>query len=250
MSDTLGRIHSIETFGSADGPGIRFVIFLQGCRMRCQFCHNPDTWDVNGGMLKSADALIQQALRYRPYWKTNGGITVSGGEPLLQMEFLIELFQLAKQHGIHTIIDTAGQPFVNDASFLNRFQMLCEYTDLFLLDIKHIDPLIHQELTKQDNQNILAMARYLSEIQKPVWIRHVLLANSNSDDHHLLALRAFLDTLHNIERVEVLPYHSLGQYKWEKLGLTYPLADLPIPDQDSIQHAHELLRIDPYQKSS
>lgn len=249
MSESIGAVHSIETFGSADGPGIRFVIFLQGCHMRCQFCHNPDTWALQPAQEMSARGLIDKALRYRSYWKQNGGITISGGEPLLQIDFLLELFALAKQYGIHTAIDTAGQPFSDQQPFAAKFQTLCSLTDLFLLDIKHIDPLIHKQLTGWDNQNILAMARRLDEWHKPMWIRHVLLPNANSEDRHLLALSQFIASLTHVERVEVLPYHTLGKYKWEQLGLTYPLADLTPPDAALIAHANELLHTHSYHKS-
>ncbi len=249
MSKHTGVIHSIETFGSADGPGIRFVIFLQGCHMRCQFCHNPDTWNQQSQHHVSAQQLIQKALRYRSYWKESGGITVSGGEPLLQIDFLIELFTLAKQYGIHTAIDTSGQPFHDQEPFFSKFQTLCTLSDLFLLDIKHIDPLIHKQLTGCENQNILAMAHLLDEWKKPMWIRHVLLPNGNSEDCHLLALREFIASLTHVERVEVLPYHTMGKYKWDQLGLPYPLADLPSPDATLIAHANELLQTHTYHKS-
>lgn len=241
MDSIKGRLHSIESFGCADGPGIRFVIFLQGCHMRCAYCHNPDTWSLHEGRLVDAQTLFQQALRYRTYWKNGGGITISGGEPLLQIDFVLELLALAKQHGIHTAIDTAGQPFCETPSFLAKMERLCELCDLFLLDIKHIDPVIHKQLTAHDNQNILALARYLNAHHKQMWIRHVLLNHHNSDDKHLYALRAFIDTLEHVEQVQVLPYHTLGIHKWERMGLTYPLASLPIPDEALITHAKHIL---------
>ena len=143
----FGYVHSIETFGSVDGPGVRFVIFLQGCRMRCQFCHNPDTWKLSAGTKRTADELLAQALRYRPYWGENGGITVSGGEPLLQIDFLIDLFRKAKKEGVHTVLDTSGGPFTREEPFFQKFQLLMKDTDLVLLDLKHIDPEGHRELT-------------------------------------------------------------------------------------------------------
>ena len=177
MTQIKGLIHSTESFGSVDGPGVRFIIFVQGCPLRCQFCHNPDTWnmtDKNGATWRSADELLAQALRYRTYWKNGGGITVSGGEPLLQIDFLLDLFKKAKAKGIHTTIDTAGGPFTREELFFSKFQELMQYTDLLLVDIKHIDEKSHKELTGKTNKNILDMIRFLSDIKKPVWIRHVL----------------------------------------------------------------------------
>ena len=169
MEEVKGAIHSIETFGSVDGPGVRYVIFLQGCRMRCQFCHNADTWKIMEGS-ETAEDVLRKALRYKPYWKHSGGITVSGGEPLLQIDFLLELFKLAKQKGVHTVIDTCGNPFTREEPFFSKFQELMQYTDLVMLDIKHINQAKHQQLTGWGNDNILDMARYLSSIDKPVWI--------------------------------------------------------------------------------
>ena len=170
-----GRIHSIETFGSVDGPGTRFIIFLQGCAMRCLYCHNVDTWNgQRGGELRTADELLDQAERYRPYWGDEGGITVSGGEPLLQMDFLLDLFRKAKARGMHTCIDTAGQPFTRREPFFGKFQALMGVTDLLLVDIKHIDADAHQKLTGCPNDNIRDMFCYLSSIHKPIWVRQVL----------------------------------------------------------------------------
>ena len=242
-----GSIHSIETFGSVDGPGVRYVIFLQGCRMRCQFCHNADTWKIKEPD-QEASEVLKKALRYRSYWKDKGGITVSGGEPLLQMEFLIELFGLAKEQGIHTTLDTSGQPFSKDPSFLEKFDRLMEVTDLILLDIKHIEPKKHKELTGWDNQNILEMAQYLDSIHKPVWIRHVLVPYRTDEDKALKELDAFLSRLENVERVEVLPYHTLGAYKWKELGLDYPLEGIDPPSRDRIQNANSLLHTDRYKQ--
>ena len=207
-----GYVHSLESFGSVDGPGVRYVIFLAGCAMRCQFCHNPDTWNMQTGTPYTADELLEKAMRYRSYWGENGGITVSGGEPLLQIDFLIELFRKAKEQGIHTTLDTSGNPFTREEPFFGKFQELMQYTDLFLLDIKQIDDEQHKILTGCTNQNILDLARYLSDEKKPVWIRHVLVPQRSDKDEYLDRLRAFLDTLQNVERVEVLPYHTPVSY--------------------------------------
>lgn len=241
MSKYLGAIHSVETFGSVDGPGVRYVIFLQGCHMRCRFCHNPDTWDTVTDNMQSAEEVLEKALRYRSYWGTKGGITISGGEPLLQLDFLLELCTMAKAQGIHITIDTSAQPFREEPQFLNTFQKLLSVTDLFLLDIKHINDEIHRDLTGHSNQNILKMARYLSDHHKPVWIRHVLLPTENYSDAHLQALRDFIDTLHNVEKVEVLPYHTLGVYKWEQLGIPYTLKDIPPCSKEALDHANTIL---------
>ena len=177
-----GNIHSLETFGSVDGPGIRFLIFTQGCEFRCRYCHNADTWRKNAGTKMSSDELLDKAERYRSYWGSDGGITVSGGEPLLQIDFLLELFQKAKRRGINTCVDTAGQPFTRNEPFFSKFKALTELTDLFLADIKHIDSEKHRSLTGRGNGNILDMLRYLNELKKPVWIRHVLVPDITDND--------------------------------------------------------------------
>ena len=239
--ETMLRVHSVESFGSVDGPGIRFVIFLKGCAMRCQYCHNPDTWDRAGGNLRSVDDVLSQALRYRSYWGEKGGITVSGGEALLQIQPLTELFHKAKDLGINTCLDTSAQPFSRKDGRFSAFEALMKYTDLVLLDIKHIDNGVHKRLTGWENENILDCARYLSDIHKPVWIRHVLVPGINDDDESLHKLRSFIDTLSNVERVEVLPYHDLGVYKWEQLGIPYKLTDVKPPTEESVLHARKIL---------
>ena len=240
-SETMLRVHSVESFGSVDGPGIRFVIFLKGCAMRCQYCHNPDTWDRAGGNRRSVDDVLSQALRYRSYWGEKGGITVSGGEALLQIQPLTELFHKAKDLGINTCLDTSAQPFSRKDGRFSAFEALMKYTDLVLLDIKHIDNDAHKRLTGWENENILDCARYLSDIHKPVWIRHVLVPGINDDDESLHRLRSFIDTLSNVERVEVLPYHALGVYKWEQLGIPYKLTDVKPPTEESVLHARKIL---------
>ena len=240
-SETMLRVHSVESFGSVDGPGIRFIIFLKGCAMRCQYCHNPDTWDRAGGNLRSVDDVLSQALRYRSYWGEKGGITVSGGEALLQIQPLTELFHKAKDLGINTCLDTSAQPFSRKDGRFSAFEALMKYTDLVLLDIKHIDNDAHKRLTGWENENILDCARYLSDIHKPVWIRHVLVPGINDDDESLHRFRSFIDTLSNVERVEVLPYHDLGVYKWEQLGIPYKLTDVKPPTKESVLHARKIL---------
>lgn len=238
----FGRIHSVETFGSVDGPGIRFVIFMQGCGLRCQFCHNPDTWKRDAGERVTAGEMLERAKKYRSYWGKDGGITVSGGEPLLQTEFLLALFTLAKNEGIHTCIDTAGQPFSRQEPFFGKFRRLMALTDLVLLDIKHIDDEGHKVLTGASNANILDMARYLSETGKPVWIRHVLVPQRNDADEYLRELGSFVRSLQNVEKVEVLPYHTMGRYKWEELGISYPLEGIEPPKEERVREAERLLK--------
>ncbi len=275
--ETTGYIHSIDSFGSVDGPGVRFVTFLQGCHMRCRYCHNPDTWKLANAAAVSEpqitenaaqahanavqntasdsaapssvcnykemtpSALIRQALRYKRYWGKEGGITVSGGEPLLQIDFMNELFRLAKENGVGTVLDTAGQPFTREDPFFSKLTDLMENTDLVMLDLKHIDPEKHRALTGHSNENILAFARYLNEIGKPMWIRHVLVPGVTDDNENLHGIRAFLDTLSNVKKVEVLPYHTLGIYKWESLGIPYTLKDVDPPTAESVKRAEEIL---------
>ena len=200
--NAMALVHSTESFGSVDGPGVRFIVFLQGCPLRCQFCHNPDTWKMteeNGAVWRSADELLNQALRYRTYWKNSGGITVSGGEALLQIDFVTELFTLAKEKGVNTCLDTAGNPFTREEPFYSKFEKLMEVTDLFMLDIKEIDEDEHKQLTGQTNKNILDMATCLSDHGKAMWIRHVLVPGITDDDGQLHRLRAFIDTLKTVE---------------------------------------------------
>ena len=236
-----GYVHSLESFGSVDGPGVRYVIFLSGCAMRCQFCHNPDTWNMKDGKEYTADQLLKIALRYKSYWGEKGGITVSGGEPLLQMEFLTELFKKAKEAGIHTTLDTSGNPYTVKEPWHAQWLELMKYTDLVLLDIKQIDEQEHRKLTGQTGENILAMARELSDMEKPVWIRHVLVPGGSDKDEYLYRLADFIHTLKNVQRVEVLPYHTLGTFKWEKLGIPYPLEEVKPPTQERIDNARRIL---------
>lgn len=233
----IGHIHSTESFGAADGPGVRFIVFMQGCHMRCRYCHNPDTWKMDGGDEVTADEILKRALRFKPFWGKDGGITISGGEPLLQIDFVIELFKKAKDLGINTCIDTAGNPFTKEEPFFSKFEELMKYTDLLLLDLKEINPTRHKDLTGFDNSNIIEMAKYLSEINKPVWIRHVLVPEHSDFDEDLDALGDFIDTLSNVDRVEILPYHTLGKFKWENLGIPYTLESISPPSAERIENA-------------
>ena len=241
MSEIKGRIHSVESFGSADGPGVRYIVFLKGCNMRCQYCYNPDTWAKDGGELMTPEEVLKKALRYKTYWKEKGGITVSGGEALLQIDFVTELFRLAKEKGVNTCLDTSGNPFSLEEPFKSKFDELMKYTDLFMLDIKHMDDAAHRKLTGQTNQNILEMAAYLSDHGKAMWIRHVLVPGITTEEDELYRLRSFLDTLKTVERVEVLPYHTLGVFKWKELGIPYQLEGVDPPTKEQIDRAKEIL---------
>lgn len=213
------KIHSTESFGTVDGPGIRFVLFLQGCHLQCKYCHNRDTWDINGGEYKSVDEIVEKTNRYKNYiMPSGGGVTVTGGEPLLQVKFLIELFKRLKKEGFHTCIDTSGMLNITD-----EIKEVLKYTDLVLLDIKHIDDEKCKELVGKSNKKELKFAKYLSDNNIKMWIRQVLVPGYTDDEQDLLKLREFINSLKTVEKVQILPYHSMGKYKWEKLGVNYPL---------------------------
>lgn len=247
VEENIGFVHSIETFGTVDGPGVRFVVFMQGCRLRCAFCHNPDTWSLGGGTPYTPQELIDQVVDYRPYWGEGGGITISGGEPLLQIDFIVELFKLAKEQDIHTAVDTCGAPFTLDEPFYGVFDELMQYTDLVLMDIKHINNEFHKEYTMSENTNILNMARDLATREIPMWIRHVLVPEHSDFDEDLEALSAFIQSLGSaVKNVEVLPYHQLGVYKYEELGIPYKLDGIETPTADRVENANRILRTDEY----
>ncbi|WP_085504985.1 pyruvate formate-lyase-activating protein [Thalassobacillus devorans] len=237
-----GRIHSIETCGTVDGPGLRYVIFTQGCLLRCQFCHNPDTWNRNGGTEKSVDEIIEDIKEYLPYIKAKGGITVSGGEPLLQIDFLTELFQRCKELGIHTAIDSSGGCFSSSPAFSAKMEVLLKFTDLVLLDLKQMDADKHKSLTGMTNKQIHDFARLLAEKDIPVWIRRVLIPGLTNEAEELQQLKEFVDGLGNVEKLEVLPYHTMGVYKWEHLGLEYPLEGYRPPSEQEMEQAEHILQ--------
>ncbi len=241
-----GYIHQLESFGSVDGPGVRFIIFTTGCNLRCKYCHNPDTWDIKRGKLMETDELINEALTCRSYWGKKGGITVSGGEPLIQIDFLIELFTKAKAKGINTCIDTAGEPFTREGEWFKKFEQLMTVTDTLLVDIKHIDEDEHKKLTGRTGKNIKEMFRYLDEINKDIWIRHVLVPGITDNDEYLTQTRDFIRTLHNVKRVEILPYHGLGAMKYKDLGIKYVLNDTESPSSDRVENARKILECDKY----
>ncbi|MBO5027608.1 MAG: pyruvate formate lyase-activating protein [Clostridia bacterium] len=236
-----GRIHSFESFGTVDGPGIRFVVFLQGCPLRCQYCHNPDTWGA-GGTEYSVDEVIERALKYRNYFGDQGGVTVTGGEPLVQIDFVTELFTELKKRGVHTCVDTSGITFNSaSAASVEKHEKLLSVADLFLLDIKHIDDDACQKLTGLSNKNTLAFARFLSDHGKKTWIRQVLVPDLTDNEESLARTRAFIDTLQTVERIEVLPYHTMGEVKYQKLGIEYPLKGVEPPTKERVLNAKRIL---------
>lgn len=239
----IGRIHSIESFGTVDGPGVRMVVFLSGCPMRCLYCHNPDTWDPKNGTPMTVEEILSQYENARHFYR-RGGLTVTGGEPLMQIGFVTELFSEAKKRGIHTCLDTSGVTFRPDSpGVLSHFEKLAAVTDLVLLDIKHIDPEEHVKLCAQPQDNILAFARFLEEEQIPVWIRHVVVPGITDNDAYLYRLGQFLGTLKNIKALDMLPYHDMGKVKYEKLGMDYPLKDVaPLPKERAMRAREIVLK--------
>ena len=236
-----GYIHSVESFGTVDGPGLRFVIFCQGCPMRCQYCHNPDSWKVGEGTRMSPQALMAQYERNKAFY-SSGGLTVTGGEPLLQIDFLLELFALAKQRHIHTCIDTSGATYREGRSAYNdKLDKLMALTDLVLLDIKHIDAPAHKKLTGMDNRGILAFARYLENKCVPVWIRHVVVPGVTDGEQALLRLGCFIAGLSNVKALDVLPYHTMGAAKYAQLGIPYPLEGVPPMSREGAARAREII---------
>ena len=236
-----GYIHSSESFGTLDGPGIRYVLFMQGCPMRCLYCHNPDTWQTDTGTEIEAQDVIKQFNKNRSFY-SNGGITVSGGEPLLQIDFLTELFELAKKDGIHTAIDTSGITFSGaDNAYRKKLDTLMEYTDLVMLDIKHIDTEKHRALTAHGNSNILAFAKYLEEKGIPLWVRHVLVEGYTDNDADLFALGKFIGGLKNLKALDVLPYHTMGAAKYKELGIPYALEGVKPTSNEQARLAREII---------
>ena len=230
------KVHSIESFGTVDGPGIRFVLFLQGCHLQCKYCHNRDTWNMNGGEYKSLDDIFEKIMKYKNYIYPNGGVTVTGGEPLLQVKFLIELFEKLKKENIHTCIDTSGMVALTD-----DIKKLLSLTDLVLLDIKHIDSEKCKNLVGFNNEKELAFARYLSDNNIHMWIRQVLVPGYTDDEQDLLKLKDFISSLNTVDKVEILPYHDMGRYKWEKLGLKYELDGVRVANDDDVKRAKKIL---------
>lgn len=235
------RIHSIESFGTVDGPGVRLVVFLQGCPMRCLYCHNPDTWNPAAGTEMSVTQIMALYEKNRPFYR-NGGITVTGGEPLMQMKAVTELFSAAAHRSIHTCLDTSGITFRPDSpQVMEMFDRLLSVTDLVMLDIKHIEPQEHLKLCGQPLEPVLQFARYLDDKAVPVWIRHVVVPDITYDQNYLYRLGAFIGTLHNVKALDVLPYHDMGKTKYRELGMEYPLDDTPSLKQEEAIAARQVI---------
>lgn len=235
-----GYIHSTESFGTVDGPGIRFVVFTQGCPMRCLYCHNPDTWELNTGNKMTTKEILEAYDENKSFYK-EGGLTVTGGEPLMQMDFVTELFAKAKEKGIHTCLDTSGITFSREEKALEKMNGLMAVTDLVMLDIKHIDPQEHIKLTQQKNDRILDFLTYLDEIGKEVWIRHVVVPTITQNDDYLYQLGYYIGQFHNIKALDILPYHTMGINKYKSLGMDYPLEGIPALDKSEAIEARKVV---------
>lgn len=235
MKEVFGRVHSEESFGTLDGPGVRYVVFLQGCGLRCIYCHNPDTWGVGEGKLVSSADIVERILRYRSFIK-EGGVTLSGGEPLLQPEFCRAVLEGCKGYGLHTAIDTSG------AVPLERCREAVDAADLLLLDIKTLDNKLSREITGRGNEDTLRLLNYCENVGKPVWIRHVLVPGVTLIEERLSQLAEFLTGFKCVEKVELLPFHKMGEYKWKELNCAYSLYDTPVPASDEVKMAKRIFR--------
>ena len=243
-----GHLHSVESLGTVDGPGLRYILFTQGCLLRCLYCHNPDTWKINDyTRAVTVEEMVNEITPFKPYFDASGGgVTVSGGEPLLQIKFLTALFQSLKAHDIHTCIDTSAGTAKNTHTFEKQLDALLKFTDLILLDIKHIDNMKHNKLTGQPKTHILNFAKTLSLKNQPVWIRHVLVPGLTDDKKDLIRLGEFINSLDNVERFEILPYHQLGVHKWQSLGLTYALDQITAPTEAEVKQAYQYVNFKGY----
>ena len=239
----VGKIHSVFSGGTVDGPGRRFVVFMQGCPLRCKYCHNPDSWILSDGEERSVLDLTSEIIKYKNYYGQKGGLTVSGGEPLLQIDFVTALLKEVKTRGINTAVDTSGFTFdINDEECVKKHEELDKYTDLYLLDIKHIDSDAHKLITGVSNKNTLNYAKWLSDRGKRIWIRHVLVPNLTDDEESLTKLYDFIKTI-NVEKVEVLPYHTMGEVKYKNLGIEYPLKGTQPPSKEAVEKAKKILGV-------
>jgi pyruvate formate lyase activating enzyme len=239
MAEIKGYIHSVESLGTVDGPGLRFVVFLSGCPMRCAYCHNPDTWQKNGKEM-TADEIMKQFDSVKEFLR-GGGITCTGGEPLMQAEFVAELFAQAKKRGVHTCLDTSGICWTEDTDTAERIDRVLDFTDLVMLDIKHINPEKHKWLTGQDNAGIKRFAEHLSERGIDVWIRHVLVPGITDDETSLTELGEFIGGIRTLKAIDVLPYHTMGIVKYENLGIPYRLKDVPAATKAQAKAAREII---------
>lgn len=243
---TVGYYQSLESFALVDGPGVRSVLFLAGCPFRCLFCHNPDSWAFSKKNPITPEEAYKKLIRYKPYWRDNGGVTISGGEPLAQLDFIIELSRLFHNEGISVAIDTSGATFNMSDAYLKKFDELLQVSDLFLLDIKAVDSSLHKKITGKDNKNVLELFSYLDKKNYPIWVRHVLVPTLSDNDERLRETHEFLSKFKNIRRVEVLPYHTLGTYKYDLLKMEYPLKDVPAPTKERVENAEKILCVKDY----
>lgn len=243
---TVGYYQSLESFALVDGPGVRSVLFLAGCPFRCLFCHNPDSWEFSKKNPITPEEAYKKLIRYKPYWRDNGGVTISGGEPLAQLDFIIELSRLFHNEGISVAIDTSGATFNMSDAYLKKFDELLQVSDLFLLDIKAVDSSLHKKITGKDNKNVLELFSYLNKKNYPIWVRHVLVPTLSDNDERLRETHEFLSQFKNIRRVEVLPYHTLGTFKYDLLKMEYPLKDVPAPTKERVENAEKILCVKDY----
>lgn len=233
---TKGRVHSIESMGLVDGPGVRTVVFLQGCKLRCAYCHNPDTWGTEGGTEMTSEELLKKILRFKPYFeRSGGGVTFSGGDPLLQPEFLLEMLKLCKKMGIHTTIDTAGY------GFSEYYDEILKYTDLVLLDIKHVDDEGYKSLTGRSKRGLDEFMKALERASTKVWVRHVVVPGITDSKEHIEKLEEIIKKINNVEKIELLPYHTLGIHKYEKLGIPYRLKDVEPMDKKQTRKLEKII---------
>lgn len=221
-----GKIHSIETCGTVDGPGLRTVIFLQGCPLRCIYCHNPDTWLLKDGKTESSDNIIKEVTKYRSYIKfSGGGITLSGGEPLMQPDFATDIILKCKKENIHTAIDTSG------CIYNDKTKKLLKETDLILLDIKAADEETYKQITSHEIDSLKQTIAYINDINKPLWVRHVVVPGITDSDKHLNNMLKLLKSLSSLEKLELLPFHKMGEYKWENSHIKYTLDTVLPPEK-------------------
>lgn len=233
-----GRINSIETLGTLDGPGVRFVVFLQGCQLRCKYCHNPETWSMEGqSQIISTDELIERIEKYRNYFGEDGGVTFSGGEPLLQPDFLVDMLSKSREKNIHTVIDTAGVGF-------GDYDEILRLVDLVILDVKAVDANEYRELTGQDIKYFNQFVESLNKANKPVWLRQVIVPGINDDKEHILKLKEFTRSIQNVEKIELLPYKTIGVHKYRTLNLPYRLEGVPDLSHEKLEELNKYLKED------
>ncbi|AWI06530.1 pyruvate formate-lyase-activating protein [Clostridium drakei] len=231
---TLGKMHSFESMGLVDGPGIRTVVFMQGCSLRCAYCHNPDTWNFQGGTEITPEELVKKIVRFKPYFKNGGGVTFSGGDPLMQPDFLIEALKLCKEQGIHTTIDTAGYG-------VGKYDEILKYTDLVLLDIKHVDDCGYRNLVGQSKKGFDEFLQAVQEANTKLWIRHVVVPGITDSEEHIKKLASIIKSIKNVEKVELLPYHTLGVEKYNKMGIEYKLSNVDSMNKEELNKLYKIL---------